>query len=231
MMARHGDIFTGVRQKGVILGLEFSHHPEGAVSVSRALYEHGVWAIFSSLDKRVLQWKPGVLLSAGTVPGNSRPLRCGDAARPRIAARRRQSRIEDQNHGRSPAEGSRRRTRAGPHDAGAGALGRDEVPEARSRGNDAHRRCGGCRWPRQGAALCRMGGARDRHGRRRAQAHQERSLLEGSRRDLCGGRLRGAAHRCGEEDRRAAAPGRRDLCPDPGDQSGRHHLSSRRSSL
>ena len=66
MMARHGDIFTGVRQKGVILGLEFSNHPEGAVHVSRALYEHDVWAIFSSLDKRVLQWKPGVLLSAET---------------------------------------------------------------------------------------------------------------------------------------------------------------------
>ena len=63
MMAKHGDIFTGVRQKGVILGLEFNH-VEGAVAVSRALYEHGVWAIFSSLDKRVLQWKPGVLLSA-----------------------------------------------------------------------------------------------------------------------------------------------------------------------
>jgi acetylornithine/succinyldiaminopimelate/putrescine aminotransferase len=66
MMARHGDIFTGVRQKGVILGLEFSNHPEGAVHVSRALYEHGVWAIFSSLDKRVLQWKPGVLLTSET---------------------------------------------------------------------------------------------------------------------------------------------------------------------
>ncbi len=63
MMQRHGDIFVGVRQKGVVLGLEFDH-PEGAVSVSRALYEHGVWAIFSSLDKRVLQFKPGVLLSA-----------------------------------------------------------------------------------------------------------------------------------------------------------------------
>jgi len=63
MMQRHGDIFTGVRQKGVILGLEFNH-PEGAVFVSRALYEHGVWAIFSSLDKCVLQWKPGVLLTA-----------------------------------------------------------------------------------------------------------------------------------------------------------------------
>lgn len=62
MMRRHGDIFSGVRQKGVVLGLEFDH-PEGAVHVSRALYEHGVWAIFSSLDKRVLQFKPGVLKS------------------------------------------------------------------------------------------------------------------------------------------------------------------------
>ena len=58
---RHGDIFTGVRQRGLILGLEFNQ-PEAAVAVSRALYEHGVWAIFSSLDKRVLQWKPGALL-------------------------------------------------------------------------------------------------------------------------------------------------------------------------
>ena len=63
MMAKHGDIFTGVRQKGVILGLEFGESGENAVAVSRALYENGVWAIFSSLDKRVLQWKPGVLLS------------------------------------------------------------------------------------------------------------------------------------------------------------------------
>ena len=60
--ARHGDVFTGVRQRGLILGLEYAK-PEGAVAVSRALYENGVWAIFSSLDKRVLQWKPGVLLS------------------------------------------------------------------------------------------------------------------------------------------------------------------------
>ncbi len=60
MMARHSDIFCGVRQRGVVLGLEFDH-PEGAIAVSRALYENGVWAIFSSLDKRVLQFKPGVL--------------------------------------------------------------------------------------------------------------------------------------------------------------------------
>lgn len=58
---KNADIFGGIRQKGLILGLEFEH-PEGAVHASRALYEHGVWAIFSSLDKRVLQFKPGVLL-------------------------------------------------------------------------------------------------------------------------------------------------------------------------
>ena len=61
-MARYPDILTGVRQKGLILGLEFNH-PEGAVHMSRALYGCEIWAIFSSLDKRVLQFKPGVLLS------------------------------------------------------------------------------------------------------------------------------------------------------------------------
>lgn len=63
MMRKHSDVFTGVRQKGVILGLEFGESGENAVAISRALYENGVWAIFSSLDKRVLQWKPGLLLS------------------------------------------------------------------------------------------------------------------------------------------------------------------------
>jgi putrescine aminotransferase len=62
LMSRHGDVFLGVRQKGLVMGLEFNH-PQGAVFVSRALYEHGIWAIFSSLDKRVLQFKPGVLLT------------------------------------------------------------------------------------------------------------------------------------------------------------------------
>lgn len=61
LMRANEDVFCGIRQRGVILGLEFNH-PEGAVAASRALYEHGIWAIFSSLDKRVLQFKPGVLL-------------------------------------------------------------------------------------------------------------------------------------------------------------------------
>ena len=31
--------------------------------VMKALYENGVWAIFSTLDPRVLQFKPGVLMT------------------------------------------------------------------------------------------------------------------------------------------------------------------------
>ncbi|WP_214316968.1 class-III pyridoxal-phosphate-dependent aminotransferase [Nonomuraea sediminis] len=54
--------FTGIRQNGVVIGLEFDH-PEGAKFVMRSLYENGVWAIFSTLDPRVLQYKPGILLS------------------------------------------------------------------------------------------------------------------------------------------------------------------------
>jgi len=56
------DWFVGIRQDGLVIGLEFEH-PQGAMIVSRHLYEHGVWAIFSTLDPRVLQFKPGLLLT------------------------------------------------------------------------------------------------------------------------------------------------------------------------
>ena len=48
------------------MGLEFDH-PQGAKLVMRRLYEHGVWAIFSTLDPRVLQFKPGILLGPDMV--------------------------------------------------------------------------------------------------------------------------------------------------------------------
>jgi acetylornithine/succinyldiaminopimelate/putrescine aminotransferase len=62
IQADHQDWFVGIRQNGVVIGLEFNH-PEGAKFVMRELYENGVWAIFSTLDPRVLQFKPGLLLS------------------------------------------------------------------------------------------------------------------------------------------------------------------------
>mgnify|MGYP003347078520 FL=1 len=56
------DWFVGIRQDGVVMGLEFNH-PVGAKMVMKHLYAHGVWAIFSTLDPRILQFKPGILLS------------------------------------------------------------------------------------------------------------------------------------------------------------------------
>ena len=61
---QYPDWFTGIRANGVVFGLEFNNHPEGAKFVMRELYELGVWAIFSTLDPRVLQFKPGILMSA-----------------------------------------------------------------------------------------------------------------------------------------------------------------------
>ena len=62
IQADHPDWLIGIRQNGVVIGLEFDH-PEGARFVMRELYENGVWAIFSTLDPRVLQFKPGLLLT------------------------------------------------------------------------------------------------------------------------------------------------------------------------
>lgn len=62
IMAAYADFFIGIRQHGVVMGLVFNHE-EGAKPVMRHLYKNGVWAIFSTLDPRVLQFKPGLLLS------------------------------------------------------------------------------------------------------------------------------------------------------------------------
>ena len=62
IMALYPDFFTGIRQHGVVMGLEFND-AEGAKPVMKHLYRNGVWAIFSTLDPQVLQFKPGALLS------------------------------------------------------------------------------------------------------------------------------------------------------------------------
>ncbi len=62
IMAAYPDFFIGIRQHGLIMGLEFNHE-QGAKPVMKHLYQNGVWAIFSTLDPRVLQFKPGVLMT------------------------------------------------------------------------------------------------------------------------------------------------------------------------
>ncbi|MDC1287747.1 aminotransferase class III-fold pyridoxal phosphate-dependent enzyme [Gammaproteobacteria bacterium] len=62
IMAEYSDFFIDIRQHGVIMGLVFNHE-QGAKPVMKHLYANGVWAIFSTLDPRVLQFKPGLLLT------------------------------------------------------------------------------------------------------------------------------------------------------------------------
>jgi len=50
-----------VRQRGVVMGIRFADR-NGALRMSGALYEQGVWAMFSGFDTSVLQWKPGLLI-------------------------------------------------------------------------------------------------------------------------------------------------------------------------
>ena len=69
------DWFVGIRQDGVVMGLEFDF-PQGAKPVMKHLYENGVWAIFSTLDPRVLT--PSVLFKGLrlTLPAAWRDRRC-----------------------------------------------------------------------------------------------------------------------------------------------------------
>lgn len=62
IQAEYADWFIGIRQHGLVMGLEFNA-PEGAKLVMKHLYRNGVWAIFSTLDPRVLQFKPGILMT------------------------------------------------------------------------------------------------------------------------------------------------------------------------
>ena len=62
IMQVYPDFFIGIRQHGVVMGLEFNHE-QGAKPVMKHLYNNGVWAIFSTLDPRVLQFKPGLLMT------------------------------------------------------------------------------------------------------------------------------------------------------------------------
>lgn len=62
LRARHR-FLTGVRQRGVVIGLETASEL-GGMQLSRALYPRGVWAMFSGFAPSVLQLKVGLLADA-----------------------------------------------------------------------------------------------------------------------------------------------------------------------
>jgi putrescine aminotransferase len=50
-----------VRRCGVIMALRFDDRM-GAITMAKALYDAGVWAMFAGFDASALQWKPGLLV-------------------------------------------------------------------------------------------------------------------------------------------------------------------------
>jgi acetylornithine/succinyldiaminopimelate/putrescine aminotransferase len=52
---------TDIRQLGVIFGLGFNHEM-GGMLMARALFGHGLWAMFAGFDRRYLQFKLGLLV-------------------------------------------------------------------------------------------------------------------------------------------------------------------------
>lgn len=66
LQTRHPDWLVGVRQTGLIIGLEFANEMGGMV-MTRLLYDEGVWAMFAGFDRRVLQVKPGLLMESADI--------------------------------------------------------------------------------------------------------------------------------------------------------------------
>jgi len=64
LQSRHS-FLVGVRQKGLVIGLE-TRSELGGMHLSRALYPHGVWAMFSGYAPSVLQFKVGLRLDDDT---------------------------------------------------------------------------------------------------------------------------------------------------------------------
>lgn len=60
IQSRHADWLVEIRRAGAVMGLRFAH-PQGAILMSRALYDAGLWAMFAGHDTAVLQFKPGLL--------------------------------------------------------------------------------------------------------------------------------------------------------------------------
>lgn len=58
---KHPQFFVGIRQRGVIMGLQTAH-PQGSTALMAALYKNGVWAMRANFDQSVLQFKAGLLM-------------------------------------------------------------------------------------------------------------------------------------------------------------------------
>ena len=115
------------------MGLEFDH-PEGAKYVMRQLYRTGVWAIFSTLDPRVLQYKPGLLMTPELCEELLERTEAGIGRARYAEVRRGPSAVPAHDATRGPASGSRcRRRRARQTAAQSAGVGRRGWPHGPDR--------------------------------------------------------------------------------------------------
>ena len=55
------DYLKAVQHKGLIMGVQFDS-PNGGISMMKALYDQGLWAIFAGFDPSYIQFKGGLLI-------------------------------------------------------------------------------------------------------------------------------------------------------------------------
>jgi acetylornithine/succinyldiaminopimelate/putrescine aminotransferase len=60
-IAANHPFLVEVRRCGVIMALRFDDRM-GAITMAKALYDQGVWAMFAGFDASTMQWKPGLLV-------------------------------------------------------------------------------------------------------------------------------------------------------------------------
>jgi acetylornithine/succinyldiaminopimelate/putrescine aminotransferase len=62
LQVEHAAVFAEVRQLGLFIGLRFMD-AAFTIVLSKALFDNGLYAIYSANDKRVLQWLPPLVIS------------------------------------------------------------------------------------------------------------------------------------------------------------------------
>ena len=223
IQADYPDWFVGIRQNGVVMGLEFDH-PQGAKFVMRHLYENGVWAIFSTLDPRVLQFKPGILLKPELAEEllDRTEVAIGKAWREmRGAARRRCADDGGDLRDAHRAAG----VPARPGDARAGRVGRPRLRPLRQPERLADRR-GGRRGRRGPSRASSPSGRWPRPGSASPSTRCVKNLAcsTGIVDTYRGHDYVSAERRPADQDRRDSAARRRGPRADPVDQPGRDGL-------
>ena len=66
LKARHGDVLVGLRQKGLMMGIELAHEAYGPL-FTKAAFDHGLLSIYAGNYPRVAQLLPPLIIERALV--------------------------------------------------------------------------------------------------------------------------------------------------------------------